>query len=95
MILAADPDTDTAAGLAFILGIGALVALIIVVLVWQGAAIYRARAVAAQQAGYRDLATRAVAAQEQLAASQQQTEARLQELAGRFAALEKILKDVE
>ena len=95
IITATDSDTDTLAGLGFVLGLAALVALIIVVVLWQGASIYRARTAAARESAYQSLAARAVTAQEELVAGQQRTAATLDELRNRMTKLENILQAVE
>ena len=62
------------------------VAALILILVWQGFATYRARASVAREDAYRKLA-------EEAAAAQKETAAALADIRPRIAAIEKLIRD--
>lgn len=92
---AADSDVDTVATLVFILGIVALATLLVVFLVGQAAATYRARVAAGREEQLRELVAKATAAEERHALAVERAETQLADLSTRFSALERVLKDVE
>lgn len=78
-----------------VIGIFVLLTCVITVAIWQVAASVRAKANIAREAAYRSLAERAVAAQENVDKQFGETKAQLADLQVRFAAMEKILSQVE
>ena len=90
--------SDANAGILFVFGIAALIAVIIVALIWQ---IFRTaqtktatEATFAQEEAYRTLAEQAVAAQRTIAEEQRTIAAEMAELRTRVAAMEKLLREV-
>ena len=71
-----------------------LITLIIVVVLWQGFATYRARATIAREEAYRKLAEQATSAIQKTAEDQQKIAEGVDELRARVAAIEKMLRDV-
>lgn len=82
-------------GMVFVLGILTLLAVIIIVVVWQGLATYRARATVAREEAYRKLAEQVTGALQKTSDQQQQIAAELGDLRGHVATIEKILREVE
>ncbi|SES40771.1 hypothetical protein [Actinokineospora terrae] len=68
---------------------------LLTVIVWQVAASVRARAAVTRDAAYRDLAQRAVSAQEALVAELAETRAQLTDLRTRLGSVERVLTEVE
>ncbi|MGH8794949.1 MAG: hypothetical protein ACRDXX_20190 [Stackebrandtia sp.] len=76
------------AGIFFALGLFTLVAVIIVVTIWQSAATKRAKASIEREEAYRKLA-------EKTAASQAETSKALTDIHSRVVSIEKLLREVE
>jgi hypothetical protein len=72
-----------------------LITVIVVALLWQGFATYRARAILAREEAYRKLAEQASTAEQKAAQEQQKIAIALDDLRLRVAAIEKILREVE
>jgi uncharacterized protein YoxC len=87
-VLAADGDVDTIAGLAFVLGLAALVVVLVVVLLKRGVQLAQARTATGQDRELRALLERSTSAQERQAAV-------LEDLSQRLSTVERVLKDVE
>lgn len=81
-------DLTPTVGMAFVLGILALITVIIVVAIWQFSATQRARASVAREEAYRKLAEEAVKTQTEIAEA-------LKEMRPQLAAIEKLLREVE
>lgn len=86
--------TSEALGMAFVLGLLTLIAIVIVVVVWQVFATWRAKASVAREEAYQQLAERATAAAQQAVENQQQMSAGMDEVRARVASIEQILRDV-
>jgi len=92
---APDSDTDTVSGLAFVLGLWVLVAVVVIVLARQAAQIYRARLTGRRDHELRNLLERSTSVQERQALALERTEARLDGLSEQLSRLERVLKEVE
>jgi hypothetical protein len=79
----------------FTLGILGLVALVVVVTIWQMFATWRARAVLAREDEFRGLSARAVAAQESSGRRLDEIAADVTQLRARLDSIERILSVVE
>ena len=80
-------------GMIFALVLFALITFLIVVVVWQGFATWRARASVAREEAYRKLAEQSTAAQRRTAEEQQKISEDLGDLRAQIAAIEKLLRD--
>jgi len=80
-------------GMIFALVLFALITFLIVVVVWQGFATWRARASVAREEAYRKLAEQSSAAQRRTAEEQQKISEDLGDLRAQIAAIEKLLRD--
>ena len=87
-------NTD-AWGIIFVIALFTLITVLIVVLVWQAFATWRARASVAREEAYQKLAERSTAAQERTAEEQQKISEGLVELRTRVNNIEKLLREVE
>ena len=81
-------------GMIFALVLFALITILIVVVVWQGFATWRARASVAREEAYRKLAEKSTVAQQRTAEEQQKISEDLGDLRARVATTEKLLRDV-
>jgi hypothetical protein len=72
-----------------------LITAIIVVVIWQGASIAKARMSVAREEAYRKLSEQAAGAEQISAEAQQKTAEALEDIRTRLAAIEKLLRDVE
>lgn len=81
-------------GMIFALVLFALITVLIVVVVWQGFATWRARASVAREEAYRKLAEQSAAAQQRTAEEEQKISEDLGDLRARVATIEKLLRDV-
>ncbi len=72
-----------------------LITTIIVVVIWQGASMAKARMSAAREEAYRKLAEQSIAADQKSIEIQQHTVESLEDIRVRLAAIEKMLRDVE
>lgn len=89
-------DTGTDWPEAMIATAGVLmVTAIIVIVVWQIAASWRARVSVERETAYRELAGKSATLQEQLLAEQQQVASDLSEVRARVENIERILREVE
>ena len=78
----------------FLIGMFFAIAAVLIVLVWQGAATWRARQSVAREGAYRQLADDAIRAQERTADRLERAIAELTEIRQRTAELERLLKEV-
>lgn len=81
-------EAPDAAGMAFAFGVLALITLVIIVVLWQLAATYRARAAVAREEAYRQLA-------EQTANNQREITSALNEILPKITAIETMLREVD
>jgi hypothetical protein len=72
-----------------------LLSIIIVVLIWQGLATYRAKANILREETYRKLAEKVAATEEKSIETQQKTVEVLDEVRTRLVSIEKMLRDIE
>lgn len=90
--------SDTGWGSVFVLGLAALVAIILVAIIWQVFKTAQTKTAAdatfAQEAAYRTLAEGAVRAQQSTAEWQRKMATDLADLRDRVAAMEKLLREV-
>lgn len=82
-------------GIWFVVAMTAIIALVIMVGIWQFAATMRARASVAREQAYEQLAARAAEAEEQTSRQLERLAADTRELRDRVAAIEKMLREVE
>ena len=90
--------SDQGWGIVFVLGIAAVLAVIVVVLVWQifktAQSKVQADAIAARDDGFRQLAAESTAAQQKIAEEQQRIADELSQLRSRVTAIETLLSEV-
>lgn len=90
--------SDSGWGIVFVLGLAAIIAVVLVVVVWQvfksGQTAMQTDAVVARDGEYRQLAAESTAAQQKIADAQQRIADELAELRSRVAAIEKLLSEV-
>lgn len=80
--------------MTFVLGLFALITLIAVVIIWQVFSVARAKASAAREQAYQQLAARATETQERIANDLGRATEDLGELRQRVATIEKLLREV-
>ncbi|MCK2239803.1 MULTISPECIES: hypothetical protein [unclassified Crossiella] len=78
-----------------VFGVFTLITVVLTVIIWQSFISVRAKASAAREQAYQELAARAVAAQEDTARELTEARAQLAELQTRLASVERILREVE
>ncbi|MEO3923039.1 hypothetical protein ABGB07_04055 [Micromonosporaceae bacterium B7E4] len=81
--------------MVLVLGIFTLVTTVVVVVLWQAFATWRARAILAREQAYRTLAETAVANQEKTERHLENVTGQLADLRDRVATLERLLREVE
>jgi hypothetical protein len=72
-----------------------LLVIVLVVLIWQGLATYRAKATILREETYRKLAEKVAATEEKSVEAQQKTIEVLDDLRTRLVSIEKMLRDIE
>jgi Tfp pilus assembly protein PilO len=82
-------------GMFYPLTLFVLITVIVVVLLWQGMAIARAKVSGEREEQYRKLAELATTAEQKAADEQQKIAEALEDMRARLAAIEKTLRDVE
>jgi cell division protein FtsB len=87
--------TQQMLGMAYSLISGILFTVVVIVVVIQGFSTYRAKMSLTREEAYRKLAEQSTAALQKAADEQQKTNATLENLSTRLAAIEKILREVE
>jgi uncharacterized MAPEG superfamily protein len=82
-------------GMFYPLTLFVLITVIVVVLLWQGMAIAKAKVSGEREEQYRKLAEQAATAEQKSADAQQKTAEALEDMRARLAAIEKLLSEVQ
>jgi HAMP domain-containing protein len=89
-----DETAVTISGIWFAAAIAALIAVILVAVIWQLGGTSRARAAAARDDAYKDLAGRSTAAQAKTAEELERVAGELADLKSRLASMERLMREV-